>query len=364
MQIGDILENSNNYTIKINENISKISNEILILKKKYTKFFGIYSIFSNENGGKTRLNRQLYSENHEDIQASILEINLYVEESLGILRDEFKSLLLKNKQLENSYTLELLFDDKNFLELTNFDSGALVLNPQSKSTYVTEIKKIIKYKNKLFNLKYFIDMVDTSIFDKHLNKFTVEDLINSSLIFEVIDSYALQYEELKKFEIEILNFRNNDESLLSLSRIESLLELYKRRIDGYYYADVRYKILLDYEIKVDFSKLKKINMAYLENIISRLLEQSTMDVIKKELKKGKTQKQIDVGITYYKGVLKIEIKNNGYEVRNIHSLFVSDTDNKYILEAKNLVNTLDGKLEVSLGEKDEGMQYTITIKLK
>lgn len=71
-----------------------------------------------------------------------------------------------------------------------------------------------------------------------------------------------------------------------------------------------------------------------------------------------------MGITYYKGVLKIEIKNNGYEVRNIHSLFVSDTDNKYILEAKNLVNTLDGKLEVSLGEKDEGMQYTITIKLK
>lgn len=72
------MENSNNYTVRINENISKVSNENLILKKKYTKFFSIYSIFSNENGGKTRLNRQIYSENHEDIHTSILKISLYM----------------------------------------------------------------------------------------------------------------------------------------------------------------------------------------------------------------------------------------------------------------------------------------------
>ena len=108
------------------------------------------------------------------------------------------------------------------------------------------------------NLKYFIDMVDTSIFNKNLNKLTVEDLINSSLIFEIIDSYALQYEELKKFEIEVETFRNKSEEILSINRMESLLELYKRRVDGYFYADVRYKILLDYEIIIDSSKLKKI----------------------------------------------------------------------------------------------------------
>ena len=363
MPIGKDLENSNDYTSKIYENIGKLSNEILILKKKYTKFFGIYDIFSNENGGKTRLNRQLYSENHEDVQASILEINLYVEESLGILREEFKILLSKNNQSENSYLLDFLFDDKNFLELANFDSGKLVLSHDTKSKYILDIKRIIKYKNKLTNLKYFIAMVDNSIFDKNLNKLTVEALINSSLIFEIIDSYALQYEELKKFEIEVQTFRNRSEEILSINRMESLLELYKRRVDGYFYADVRYKIVLDYEIIIDSSKLKKINMSYVENIISRLIEQSSMDVIKKELKKGKIQKQIEVSIIYNKGILKIEVRNNGYEVRNIHSLFVSDLDNKYILEAKNFVNTLNGTLEIGLGGNGEGMQYTIAIKL-
>ena len=104
-------------------------------------------------------------------------------------------------------------------------------------------------------------------------------------------------------------------------------------------------------------------MSYIENIISRLIEQSSMDVIKKELKKGKIQKQIEVSIIYNKGILKIEVRNNGYEVRNIHSLFVSDLDNKYILEAKNFVNTLNGTLEIGLGGNGEGMQYTIAIKL-
>ena len=104
-------------------------------------------------------------------------------------------------------------------------------------------------------------------------------------------------------------------------------------------------------------------MSYVENIISRLIEQSSMDVIKKELKKGKIQKQIEVSIIYNKGILKIEVRNNGYEVRNIHSLFVSDLDNKYILEAKNFVNTLNGTLEIGLGGNGEGMQYTIAIKL-
>ena len=105
------------------------------------------------------------------------------------------------------------------------------------------------------------------------------------------------------------------------------------------------------------------NNAYLENILSCFIEQSCIDIIKKELKKGKLQKQIEVSIIYNKGILKIEVRNNGYEVRNIHSLFVSDLDNKYILEAKNFVNTLNGTLEIGLGGNSEGMQYTIITKL-
>ena len=39
-------------------------------------------------------------------------------------------------------------------------------------------------------------MINTTIFERNLNKLGVEDLINSTIIFETIDSYALQFEEL------------------------------------------------------------------------------------------------------------------------------------------------------------------------
>ena len=84
-----------------NENISgilfdlgKISNELKILIPKYNKFFSISEIFSSENGGKTRLNRQVFNENHEEVQSSIFEISLCLDESLSILRDKLKEVLI------------------------------------------------------------------------------------------------------------------------------------------------------------------------------------------------------------------------------------------------------------------------------
>lgn len=357
------MENSNNYLIRVYEDIGKISNEILILKEKYTNFFSIDFIFSNENGGKTRLNRQLYSENHEDIQTSILQINLYLEESLGILKDELKILLAKYNQLENLDLSDFLLDDKNFIEIINIDLAKQVVSKEMKSRYISDIQNIIKYKNKLMNLKYYMDMADTSIFDKHINKLGVEDLINSALIFELIDSYALQYEELKKFEREVLKFKDKTENMYSLNEIEPLLELHKRRVDGYFYADVRYKITLDYETKLDSGKLKKINMSFIENIISRLIEQSSMDIIKKELKKGKIQKQILVQVGINKNNLTIAVTNNGFEISDIYNLFLLNSENKEILEVKNLVNSLNASLDIEPIE-NEGMKYTVVVSLK
>ena len=103
--------------IIIFSNISKVENEIIILKNKYENFFSIDHIFSNENGGKTRLNRQLYNENHEDIQTSIMEINYILEESLSYLKEELKMLLAKYNQFEKLDLNEFLIDDKYFFEL-------------------------------------------------------------------------------------------------------------------------------------------------------------------------------------------------------------------------------------------------------
>ena len=73
-------------------------------------------------------------------------------------------------------------------------------------------------------------MFDTSIFDKYINKLGVEDLINSTIIFEVIDSYALQYEELMKFEHEIKNMNNTNYKISDFNNFNLLLELRKKRV--------------------------------------------------------------------------------------------------------------------------------------
>ena len=216
MQLGNILENLKDYKSQIFSNISKVENEIIILKNKYENFFSIDHIFSNENGGKTRLNRQLYNENHEDIQTSIMEINYILEESLSYLKEELKMLLAKYNQFEKLDLNEFLIDDKNFFELLTISLKTQVLGGDLKNRYINDIKLIIDLKNRLNNLKYFISNFDTSIFDKHINKLGIEELINSSLIFEIIDSYALQYEELLKFEIEVINFQKSKYKITSL----------------------------------------------------------------------------------------------------------------------------------------------------
>ena len=357
------MENLKDYKSQIFSNFSKIENEILILKKKYAKFFSIDTIFSNENGGKTRLNRQLYNENHEDIQASIMEINYILEESLGYLKEELKILLAKYNQFEKLDLSQFLIDDKNFFELLDISLKSQVIGNELKKIYINDIRTVIDLKNKINNLKYFISTFDTSIFDKHINKLGIEDLINSSLIFEVIDSYALQFEELLKFEIEVLNFGKTKNKVSSFKSIDNLLELYRRRVDGYFYADVRYKIILEFDTNFNLKKPIDINLAYIENIISYLIEQSCMDIIKKELKKGKVQKFISVLVNQNKNKLDIIVKNNGFEVGDIYNLFMLNSENKTIIEAKNLVNAIQGELFIETKE-NEGMQYSVSIELK
>ncbi len=352
-----------------NENISavlfdlqKISNELKILIPKYNKFFNIAEIFSSENGGKTRLNRQVFNETHEDIQSSILEINLCLDESLAIVKDKLKEVLVLCSQEQKFEVTNLIFDDQNFLQLLEVSLKHTNLSKDLKDKYLNDTKNLLILKNRLYNLKYFLEMFNTDIFDKNINKMGVEDLINSTIIFETIDSYALQYEELKKFEYEIDNLNHPLEKISNLNNLNYLLELHKRRTDNFTYANVRYKIFIDYNVDTTLVKPIYLNKAYLENILSCFIEQSCIDLIKKELKKGKIQKQIDVSVSISKSNIQLIVRNNGFEVKNINSLFVADIDNKVILEAKNLANMLNAKFEV-INIENEGMQYSLNIKI-
>lgn len=357
------MENQKNYKTQIFLNISKIENEILILKKKYERFFSVDIIFSNENNGKTRLNRQLYNETHEEIQVSIMEINYILQESLGYLKEELKMILAKYNLFDKLDLSEFLIDDKNFLELLNISLKNQSMSADLKKVYFNDLTAIIDLKNKINNLLYYINSFDTSLFDKHINKLDIDDLVNSSLIFEIIDSYALLYEELLKFEIEVLNFNKTKTKVSSLKSLNNLLELYRRKVDGYFYVDVKYKIVLEFDTNIVLKKPVDLNIAYIENIISSLIEQSCMDIIKKELKKGKIQKFISVLINLNKNKLEIMVKNNGFEVGDIYNLFMLNSENKNIIETKNLVNAINGELSIETKE-NEGMQYSVTIDLK
>lgn len=358
------MNNLNDFNSLISDNIENISTEINLLIPIYNKLFNIENIFTSENGGKTRLHRQVFNENHELISIHISKINFQMDEILLVVRQKLIEILSKIKDSESTQWVNLVFDDTNFLELFYLDLNSKGLSSEIKQKYTKDIKDIISIKNRVFNWGYFIDMFDTSILDKYLNRLGVEDLINSTIIFEIIDSYALQFEALKAFSNEIRNLNNSNEKITNLNSINFLMELHKRRIDNFTYANVRYKIFIDYSCDVFLPKPIYLNKAYLENILSCFIEQSCLDVVKKELKKGKIQKQVDVSISINKGILKIVVKNNGFEVRNTNNLFISDMENKYILEARNLANTINAKLDIVVPESNEGMQYTLTMKLK
>ena len=249
-------------------------------------------------------------------------------------------------QNDKSELINLVFDDQNFMQMLEINLKNSFLSKEQKNKYIQDIRNLLALKNRLFNLKYFLEMFNTDIFDKYINKLGVEDLINSTIIFEIIDSYALQYEELKKFEYEINNLNHSNEKIINLNNLTSLLELHKRRTDNFIYANVRYKIFIEYDVDTTLAKPIYLNVAYLENILSSFIEQSCMDIIKKELKKGKIQKQIDVNVSVSKSNISLVVKNNGFEVKNIYNLYLSDVDNKAILEAKNLANMLNAKFEI------------------
>lgn len=347
----------------IESSLKICSEEIINLKEIYSNFFEFEHVFSSESGGKTRLNRQYFNEDHEKIQEKIISLNNLLDELLVIIKETLKNELEKQNIFHKSTFINSVYDDSNFFELLEMDLDTAVISKVFIQNLVNNLEKLTVLKNKIFNLKYFIFMFDTSHMNKILNKLGMEDLINSKLIFEIIDTYGLQNEELDKFEYNINHFNNLEEKTKSFISFNDFLELHKRRTDSYTYANVRYKITLDYENEVELKKEVTINKAYVENIVSNFIEQSCMDLVKKELKKGKIQKFIDVSISKKKKRIYISVKNNGFEIKNVHSLYLSDNENKYIIESRNLAKMINGKIEINSLE-GEGMEYLLDFKVK
>lgn len=353
----ETIKNCKEQVLLINK---KILEEMDFLKEQFTTFFIIEKIFSSENGGKMRLNRQTFNERHENILGKVVLMESYLEESLMHIRNAMKSILAKNNEFNKIDLINFIFDDANFLEILEMDLSNQVISKDAKKNLLLDIKELLGYKNRVFNFKYYLEMINTLIFERYINKLGIEELINSTIIFQIIDSYSLQYEELLKFDNELRNFDGIQTPINSFQFLNTILELHKRWTDNFMYANVKYKISIDYDNDLELKKHISMNISYFENIISCFINQSCIDLVKKELKKGKIQKNIEISIVRNKKNLQIIVKNNGFEVKNIYNLFLSDVDNRYVLEAKNLAGSINAKFEI-LSSENEGMTYILTL---
>lgn len=263
------------------ENVKKCKEELLLinekvltqieyLKQQYT-FFMIEEVFSSENGGKTRISRQVFNTNNENVLSKLSELKVLFSYSLDhislTMKEIFRSCNVPNIELNN-----LIFDDESFLNDLEKYLSTNIVSKEAKKDILNNFNELIKFKNRIFNYRYYLEMIDTSVLEKNLNKLGVEDLINSTIIFEMIDSYGLQYEQLLKFENELRNFDTNSKKLDNLDFLQGILELHKRRIDNFTYANVKYKIFIEYDCDIDFKKGILKNVSYLENAISYLIE--------------------------------------------------------------------------------------------
>ena len=348
---------------QIKQHIKAISQEIKPLKQVYNRLFIFDNILVSESGGKTKLNRQTFNDCNDLIQNKILFFLAEMDTCLNFLRATIKQSLVGHEKLNYVGMDGLLFDDSSFIDLLKLDLESMPLSNAEKNKLLQELISLFELKNKILNLKYLISMFDTSLSNKDLNKLGVEELVNSYIIFEIIDTYALHLEELKKFEFRINNFEQDYIKTKDISSLNYLLELHNRRVSNFTYANVKYKIQFDYDKDIHITKDINFNEAYFGNILSSFVEQSCMDLVKKEMKKGKIHKLISVYISMKKNKIILNVRNNGFEMTNIHSLFISDSENKHIIDANNLARMMDAKLSIDV-IKDEGMEYNCIFKTK
>lgn len=341
----------------IDINIKKISEEILDLIGKYNRFFRFEEMFSSEQSGKTKLNKHVFNEINNLIQSNILIINDLLYKSINTINNNNKELLSKYIDINELEIKEDMYSDDTFIEFikAKLDSKVVALNSKVKIT--KQIKELLFLKNRVNNYIYFVNMFNTQNLDNYLNKLGVEDFIDSKFIFEIINTYGLKFEELKKFEYEIKNLKSPDDENFNFKFLNNFFELHKRKADNYIYENMRYRISINYENSIELKKVMFFKNAYLENIISCLIQQSCKDLIKKELKKGKIHKLIEVNISQNKNYVDIQVKNNGYEVKDIDIL----NKNENIIEAKNLVKMINGDIKIT-SIFNEGMLYTLSFK--
>ncbi|QOG11234.1 hypothetical protein [Arcobacter sp. FWKO B] len=335
------------YKIKIDASFDNIKSEFDGIEYSFTQLFDIQSVFSSDDRGKIKLSKTTFNTTHTDIQNKILMINKELQRCLDIVQNYFEKTLQNNKINKSVNIIDGTTENKKVL--------SMLIQEKNGKSISKELNNILILKDKIVNLQFLISLFDTSFSYAQISKMTLEELINSVFIFEFIDTCSILYKNFNEFKFYIENFYSDFRTNDYIEDIEILLELHKRNLELYSYQDIKYKIILEYNINIGDVKLKLLNKYFLQQAISLLIEQSCLDLIKKELKKGKFHKLIEINILKVKKNIRIIIKNNGFDTKEL-------IGNEYInlILCDNIANNIDIILEADTIE-NEGMNYILKL---
>ncbi|WP_419764069.1 MAG: hypothetical protein ACNI28_09770 [Arcobacter sp.] len=353
--------NENAYTNVIEDSLDVFLQSIERIVLHYNKFFNISDIFSSEDRGKIRLNRDTYNKAHLLIQKDIEAIELQLNSILEYLKEKKIVFLKEVNNLDYIDFNNLIFSDEIAIKNFHLDLQKIVLTDHKKRELEKELLYFIEAKNILSNLSYFVYLINTTFVNSIVSKLSLEELVNSTLIIEIIDSCGLQFQKLMQLENELKRKKFTQDIITNPQDLNDTLELLKRRCNGYEYNNIRYKVVLEYNNNIESTKSISINKNYFEQLLFSLIEHSCLDIIKKELKKGKIEKLIIVNVFFKKGVLTVLVQNSGFDTNDI-TVFdeVGKIENKFIFDVKNIARLLQCEFEI-VTIPNEGMQYIIKL---
>lgn len=334
--------------------IEDIKAETEELKKIYDSFFDFNIILTSDTGSKTAVNREYIYESNQSLKESTAIINATFDEMFL----SFKKYILDviPKKHHDSFELSsFIFDNQLFLaEISN-----IVKDDKIKNV----INNILFIKDKLYTLKYVLKKANTLAVCKKLNKMNMNELQNSQSIFKIIDHLGILANNFSDFYNRIDKFEENyaDEVDLDLNFLDSIVLTEMLNLEEFIHQNRKYRFLLDYTNLSNQSKQIKLEKVYFENILSNLIEQSCLDVLKKERVSSKSDRTISIKANYIKDNLILSCTCDGIYNRNLEDNNQIDIENKALMHSKNLLDYIDG--QISINEIGSLLEYKVTVKL-
>jgi len=334
--------------------IEQIKIESEELKRIYESFFDFNIILTSDTGSKTAVNRDYIYESNQNLKETTANINAIFDEMfLG-----FKKYILNNLPKDKKDELNIstfIFDNVEFLNRLN----TLNIQKDFKKT----VKNILYIKDKLYTLKYILSSSSTLSVTKKLNKLTVNELQDSKTIFTIIDHLGMVTNSFYDFYNRVQSFEEDyfDEVDLDLNFFDSLVVSESEKISEFIYNNKKNKFFLDFRNLSKVHGNYLVNRVYIENVISALIEQACLEMIKKERYSTKSDRTILLKVDINKKILSISCIFDGlYSNSTEENLTGIDPDRNLIL-VKNLLFYVNGDFHKI--DKGSSIEYKVNIKL-